>query len=70
MADFNVITRRQVLAAAAAAALVPTTSAFAADSIKMSLEFRIYGGNAPMFLENVFQTAWAGAYARRYLGFR
>jgi NitT/TauT family transport system substrate-binding protein len=55
MAGLNAISRRQVLGGAAAAALTSSRSAFAADSIKMSLEFRIYGGNAPMFLSNVFQ---------------
>lgn len=56
MAGLDSISRRQVLGGAAAAALASSTGlAFAADSLKMSLEFRIYGGNAPMFLSNIFQ---------------
>lgn len=53
MTEHDTITRRQLLGGAAAAALVSSTGlALGAgpDSIKMSLEFRIYGGNAPMFL--------------------
>ncbi len=45
------LTRRALLAASAAAALAPMTgSVFAADALKIILEFRIYGANAPMFL--------------------
>jgi NitT/TauT family transport system substrate-binding protein len=48
------LTRRQTLlsgAAAAAGVLAPATRAFAqsADAVKLALEFRIYGGNAPSF---------------------
>jgi NitT/TauT family transport system substrate-binding protein len=50
------ISRRQLVAGVAAAGLTASaSSAFGADDLKMSLEFRIYGGNAPMFLSNVFQ---------------
>lgn len=60
MTEFDRFSRRQLLGGAAAAALVSSTGiAFGAapDSIKMSLEFRIYGGNAPMFLaqEKIYQ---------------
>jgi NitT/TauT family transport system substrate-binding protein len=55
MAGLSALSRRRVLGSAAAAALASSTSAFAADSVKMSLEFRIYGGNAPMFLRSIFQ---------------
>jgi NitT/TauT family transport system substrate-binding protein len=45
------LTRRALLAAGAAATLAPMTrSALAADALKIILEFRIYGANAPMFL--------------------
>jgi len=45
------MSRRSLLTGAAAAALTPMTrSAFAADALKIILEFRIYGANAPMFL--------------------
>lgn len=45
------MTRRALLAGSAAAALAPMTrSALAADALKIILEFRIYGANAPMFL--------------------
>ena len=49
------LTRRSLLktSAAAAAGLIAAPSvlnAQAADAVKLSLEFRIYGGNAPMFL--------------------
>lgn len=52
MQEFDGLSRRQLLGGvAAAAALASTTGvAFGADNLKMSLEFRIYGGNAPMFL--------------------
>ena len=53
MADFDALTRRSLLGGAAAAALASTTGfSFAAspDVMKLILEFRIYGGNAPMFL--------------------
>lgn len=48
----NKLTRRTLLAGAAAASLCSPRLALgkSLDSIKMSLEFRIYGGNAPMFL--------------------
>jgi NitT/TauT family transport system substrate-binding protein len=56
MIDSDRISRRRLLGGAAATALVASTGlAVAADSVKMSLEFRIYGGNAPMFLGDVFQ---------------
>ena len=70
MAGLNAISRRQVMGGAAAAALASSTSAFAADSVKMSLEFRIYGGNAPMFLSNIFQKHGLGTDARRLFGVR
>jgi NitT/TauT family transport system substrate-binding protein len=45
------LTRRALLAAGAATALTPMTrSAYAADALKIILEFRIYGANAPTFL--------------------
>lgn len=51
MKEFGGISRRQLLGGVAAVALIPPTGvALAADTFKMSLEFRIYGGNAPMFL--------------------
>ena len=51
MIESDRISRRQLLGGAAATALVSSTGfAAAADSVKMSLEFRIYGGNAPMFM--------------------
>src|SRR4051812_10987861 len=51
----NRLTRRTVLksGAGAAACLIASPGvlrAQAADAVKLSLEFRIYGGNAPMFL--------------------
>jgi NitT/TauT family transport system substrate-binding protein len=53
MTDDIALTRRTLLAAGAAAALAPNTrAAFGAspDVLKVIMEFRIYGGNAPMFL--------------------
>jgi len=49
------LTRRSLLkssagAAAGLIAMPPVLNAQAADAVKLSLEFRIYGGNAPMFL--------------------
>jgi NitT/TauT family transport system substrate-binding protein len=58
MTKFDTITRRQLLGGAAAlAASTGLSYGQSPDSIKMSLEFRIYGGNAPMFLaqEKIFQ---------------
>jgi NitT/TauT family transport system substrate-binding protein len=52
----NRVSRRQLLSGAAATTFLASTGiASAADSVKMSLEFRIYGGNAPMFLSDIFQ---------------
>ena len=52
MTSFSKVTRRTLLCGAAAAAISSPGLAFgkAADQLKLSLEFRIYGGNAPMFL--------------------
>lgn len=53
MTDFDAMTRRSLLGGAAAAALASSTGlSFGAspDVMKLILEFRIYGGNAPMFL--------------------
>lgn len=51
MIEFGGISRRHFLAGTAAVALGSTArTAVAADTLKLSLEFRIYGGNAPMFL--------------------
>lgn len=53
MTEFDALTRRTFLSGSAAAALASTTGlAFGAspDVMKLILEFRIYGGNAPMFL--------------------
>jgi len=45
------LTRRALLAGTAATALAPMSgAALAADALKIILEFRIYGANAPMFL--------------------
>ena len=49
MKDLFNVSRRGLLLGAAATGLLPRF-AFAADSAKLSLEFRIYGGNAPSFL--------------------
>jgi NitT/TauT family transport system substrate-binding protein len=51
MALSGVITRRRLMQAAGAAALAAPAirTAAAADAIRLSLEFRIYGANAPMF---------------------
>lgn len=57
MSEFGGISRRQLLGGAAALTLASTAGkALAADAFKMILEFRIYGGNAPMFLgqEKIF----------------
>ncbi len=50
MTNFD-LTRRSLLQGAAAAAVLPSVPAFAAspDQVGLSLEFRIYGGNAPSF---------------------
>jgi NitT/TauT family transport system substrate-binding protein len=50
MTQFGRSSRREFLGGMAAAGLMAPTPLFAADQFKMSLEFRIYGGNAPMFL--------------------
>jgi NitT/TauT family transport system substrate-binding protein len=53
MTTFDRMSRRQLLGGAAAATLMASTGRSfgqSPDSVKMSLEFRIYGGNAPMFL--------------------
>ena len=52
MTSFDKLTRRTLLCGAAAAALSSPWLAFgkAADQVNLCLEFRIYGGNAPMFL--------------------
>jgi NitT/TauT family transport system substrate-binding protein len=50
MPSFDRLTRRAMLGGAAAVSLAMPRLAFGAtDQLKMSLEFRIYGGNAPMF---------------------
>ncbi len=53
MAHSGVITRRRLMqtasTAAAALALPAIRTASAADAVRLSLEFRIYGANAPMF---------------------
>src|SRR5258708_119747 len=51
----SALTRRSLLkssagAAAGLIAMPAVVNAQAADAVKLSLEFRIYGGNAPMFL--------------------
>jgi NitT/TauT family transport system substrate-binding protein len=51
MIGFNKLTRRTLLCGAAAAVSSPMLAfGKTADRFKLALEFRIYGGNAPMFL--------------------
>jgi thiol-disulfide isomerase/thioredoxin len=51
MVDFQQFTRRTLVSGMAAGLAMPHVArAQAADAVKLSLEFRIYGGNAPSFL--------------------